>query len=61
VFITTSSFSADARAFVAHIDSKIVLIDGEQLAQFIFDHNVGVAPASTYEVKRVDADFFEED
>jgi restriction system protein len=61
VFITTSSFSADARAFVAHIESKIVLIDGEQLAQFMFEHNVGVSPASTYEVKKIDADFFEED
>jgi restriction system protein len=61
VFITTSSFSADARAFVAHIESKIVLIDGEQLAQFMFEHNVGVSPASTYDVKKIDADFFEED
>jgi restriction system protein len=61
VFITTSSFSADARAFVAQIDAKIVLIDGEQLAQFMFEHNVGVSPASVYEVKKVDADFFEEE
>jgi restriction system protein len=61
VFITTSSFSADARTFVTHIDSKIVLIDGVQLAQFMFEHNVGVSPASTYEVKKVDADFFEEE
>jgi restriction system protein len=61
VFIRTSSFSADARAFVAQIESKIVLIDGEQLAQFMFEHNVGVSPASAYEVKKVDADFFEED
>jgi len=61
VFITTSAFSSDARAFAGHIESKIVLIDGEQLAQFMFEHNVGVSPASTYEVKKVDADFFEED
>jgi restriction system protein len=61
VFITTSAFSADARAFVSQIDSKIVLIDGEQLAQFMFDHNVGVSPASVYAVKKIDADFFEED
>ena len=61
VFITTSSFSADARAFAANIESKIVLIDGEQLAQFMFEHNVGVSPASVYEVKKVDADFFDEE
>jgi restriction system protein len=59
VFITTSSFSNDARAFVAQIESKIVLIDGEQLAQFMFEHNVGVSPDSVYEVKKIDADFFE--
>jgi restriction system protein len=61
VFITTSSFSTDARQFVANIDSKIVLIDGQQLAQFMFEHNVGVAPVSQYEVKKIDADFFEEE
>lgn len=61
VFITTSGFSGDARAYVGSIEPKIVLISGEQLAAFMFEHNVGVAPASTYEVKKVDADFFDED
>ena len=59
VFITTSTFSAEARQFVSAIDSKIVLIDGQQLAQFMFDHNVGVTPVSHYEVKQIDTDFFE--
>ena len=61
VFITTSSFSSDAHDFDKHIEAKIALIDGEHLAQFMFDHNVGVAPASVYEVKKIDADFFEEE
>jgi restriction system protein len=61
VFITTSNFSADARQFVANIESKIVLIDGQQLAQFMFEHNVGVASVSQYEVKKLDTDFFEEE
>lgn len=61
VFITTSTFSAEARQFVAHIESKIVLIDGQQLAQFMFEHNVAVAPVSHYEIKKVDADFFDEE
>jgi restriction system protein len=61
VFITTSSFTNEARAYVAHIESKIVLIDGEQLAQFMFDHNVGVSSDSVYEIKKIDADFFEEE
>lgn len=61
VFITTSGFSADARAYVSSIEPKIVLISGEQLAAFMFEHNVGVALASSYDVKKVDADFFDED
>ena len=61
VFITTSTFSQEARAFVESIDAKIVLIGGQQLAQFMWEHDVGVAPASVYEVKRVDTDFFEEE
>jgi restriction system protein len=61
VFIATSGFSAEARAYVGSIEPKIVLISGEQLAAFMFEHNVGVAPAARYEVKKVDADFFDED
>ncbi len=61
VFITTSAFSAEARSYVGSIEPKIVLIGGEQLAAFMFEYNVGVAPASLYEVKKVDADFFDED
>ena len=48
IFITTSSFSREAQDYVSRIDSKIVLIDGEQLAQFMIDHNIGVTSISTY-------------
>jgi restriction system protein len=61
VFITTSGFSAEARAYVGSVEPKIVLIGGEQLAAFMFEHNVGVARSSVYEVKKIDADFFDED
>lgn len=61
VFITTSKFSADARDFVENIEAKIVLIDGAQLARYMFEHNVGVATESVHEVKKVDMDFFEEE
>ena len=61
VFITTSSFSPAALAYVEKIHTKIVLIDGTELAKYMFEYNVGVAPASVYEVKKVDMDFFEED
>lgn len=61
VFITTSSFSADALDFASRIDSKIVLIDGAALAKHMIDHNVGVSVARSYEVKRIDYDYFSED
>ena len=44
-----------------NIGATIVLIDSTTLAEFMFDHNVGVAPDRTYEVKKVDVDFFEEE
>ena len=58
IFITTSDFSRDAREYVNNIDSKIVLIDGRQLAEFMIDHDVGVSTVKTYEIKRVDSDYF---
>lgn len=61
VYLTTSTFSKEARDFVSHLDSQIILIDGKELASLMIDHNVGVTLERTYEIKRVDADFFTED
>lgn len=58
VFITTSKFSQEAREYISVIDSKIVLIDGQQLAQFMIDTDVGVSTVSTYEIKKLDSDYF---
>jgi len=60
IFITTSTFTHDAKDYVSRISSKIVLIDGETLAGLMIDHNVGVAPLASYELKRVDSDYFAE-
>lgn len=60
IFITTSSFSDGAHEYVATIDSKIVLIDGTELAQLMIDHGIGVTPHQTYEIKRLDSDYFGE-
>jgi restriction system protein len=60
IFITTSSYSKEARDFVSKIDTKIVLIDGPMLAQLMYDHGVGVAVHTVYEIKRVDTDYFDE-
>jgi restriction system protein len=59
VFITTSDFSREAHDYVNAINAKIILIDGWRLAQLMVDHDIGVAPIGTYELKRVDSDYFE--
>ena len=61
VFITTSRFSEEALDYVGQIDPKVVLLDGTDLVQLMIDHGVGVSSAETYEVKKVDTDFFIED
>lgn len=59
IMITTSKFTPDAWDFVKKSDRKIVLIDGEELAQLMIEHNIGVAKVEEYIVKRVDIDYFE--
>ncbi len=58
VFITTGSFTKDAQLYVATIDPKVVLVDGGRLVELMIDHNLGVSIADTYEIKKVDSDFF---
>jgi restriction system protein len=60
VFITTSQFSKDAREYVTRIEKRIVLIDGEQLAQLMMDFGMGVTVVETYKVKKLDHDYFDE-
>jgi restriction system protein len=60
VFITTSQFTSDALDYASRIDSKVVLIDGDALAQLMIDHGVGVTAVTTYELKRLDSDYFEQ-
>lgn len=59
IFITTSSFSSDAMRYVNEIDARIVLIDGKKLAEFMIDYNVGVTELTSYQLKKLDSDYFE--
>lgn len=62
VFITTSSFSEPARQFATKsLQQRIVLIDGERLAELMIEHGLGVSTVATYEIKRLDSDFFADD
>jgi restriction system protein len=59
VFITTSTFTSEAREAAAKGGKQIVLIDGQGLAQLMIEHGVGVETQQTYVVKTLDADFFD--
>lgn len=61
VFITTSDFSSEAREYASVIDSKIILIDGERLADLMLEHGVGVTTTTSYEIKKIDLDYFAEE
>jgi restriction system protein len=60
IFITTSDFSKNARDYASSIESSVVLIDGEALANLMIDYNVGATVESSYEIKRIDSDYFDE-
>lgn len=62
VFITTSSFTPAAiEAARTSRSYKIVLIDGARLAELMIEHDLGVSVAATYQLKRLDSDFFAEE
>ena len=61
IFITTSNFSKEASDYASRIESRIVLIDGAQLWNLMIDFGVGVTSVATYEVKRIDNDYFGEE
>jgi restriction system protein len=60
IFITTSKFADTAQEYVRTITKKVILVDGEQLANFMIDYGLGVSNTATYELKRIDNDYFGE-
>ncbi len=61
VFISTSTYTQEARDYATQSQYKVVLIDGERLAQLMIEYNLGVSVAAVYEVNRIDSDFFVDD
>lgn len=61
IFITTSNFTKDALEYTPKNETKIVLIDGEQLAQLMIDYNLGCTTQQIYELKKIDSDYFGEE
>lgn len=60
VFITTSDFAATATDYARSVAQKVVLIDGDRLAELMIEHNIGVSTVRTISVKRIDTDYFQE-
>ena len=60
IFITTGNFSREAKEYINKIDSKIVLIDGKQLTEYMIDKNIGVTLEKSYLIKKLDQDYFDE-
>lgn len=58
IFITTSTFTKEALEYSPKNETKIVLIDGEKLSQLMIDYNIGTSTVNTYELKRIDNDYF---
>lgn len=60
IFITTSTFSKEACSYVDQIETKIILVDGKQLAEYMIDSNTGVNTVDIYKIKKIDLDYFQD-
>ena len=60
IFITTSSFHDNASEYAAGLHNKVILIDGRRLAELMIEHGIGVSEEHTYDVKKIDSDYFDE-
>jgi restriction system protein len=61
VFITTSGFKTSAREYVKDVHQKVILVDGERLADLMIEYNIGVTMSHSYEIKRIDSDYYEQE
>jgi restriction system protein len=61
VLVTTATFTRDAAEYASKIDNKVILLDGATLTQFMIEQNIGVSSIVTYDLKRIDSDYFGEE
>lgn len=61
VFITTGKFSDDSKKYVETIDPKVILIDGRTLAELMIDFSLGTTTSGSFEIKRIDSDYYAEE
>ncbi|MCX6512815.1 MAG: restriction endonuclease [Actinobacteria bacterium] len=58
VFITTSTFTKEAREYAEGVASRVILLEGRELANRMIDNDVGVAERGAFHLKRADLDYF---
>lgn len=62
LFITTGTFTKEARSYVEkQLSTKVVLVDGEKLTKLMIEYNLGVSVETAYTIKKIDTDFFSEE
>ena len=59
IFITTSDFTKEANEYAANLSHTIILINGKQLTKLMIEYNVGVQINYSYDIKKIDNDYFE--
>ena len=60
IFITTSSYTKSARKYIQKVPQKVILIDGDELVDLMIKNNVGVSKDATFEIKKIDSDYFKQ-
>jgi restriction system protein len=61
IFITTSGFKRSANEYAKDVHQKVILVDGERLADLMIEHNIGVSTSDSYEIKKIDSDYFNQE
>lgn len=59
VFITTSSFTADAREYARTVGLRVILIDGQRLSELMIKYGIGVQQRQVFTVVELDEDYFD--
>lgn len=58
IFVTTSHFTDQAVIFCERVSRRVVLIDGARFSELMIRHNIGVRVRNSYQIKRIDLDYF---
>jgi len=58
IFITTSGFKKSASEYAKDVHQKVILVDGERLADLMIEHNIAISTSQSYHLKKIDSDYF---